>query len=388
MPRVVTSDETLRRVLPLLPNVPITRVADLSPLDPGRAPVFCAVTPTARDLTTHLGKGLTPSDAKASAVMEAIERLTAEQPAGPTLCMDAAGMERAGHDTVPADLFDLPLSTSWSADAPFSWVEGHCIFANRSVWLPADLVLNPPREGIIEQVDTNGLASGNTRLEAILHALCEVIERDAISQVLFAELYGEPETGPDLARVDLTTLPEATCRLVEGIVQQGREVLIDVLTLDIAVPVLRATIVDPAYPTPGGPGLRMFAGYGCDPNAEIALGRAVSEAIQAMLAVVQGARDSFNEEEIPQRAKARAATSPPAPCIPFKALPSFESMDLRADLDHVKNALAAAGFTRGIVVDLTRPDLGIPVLRVRVPGLAVFAVDRNRIGARCLRWLQ
>jgi len=49
--------------------------------------------------------------------------------------------------------------------------------------------------------------------------------------------------------------------------------------------------------------------------------------------------------------------------------------------------LRAAGFERVIAVDLTRPDLDVPVVRVRVPGLSCFAVDRRRVGWRCLRHL-
>ncbi len=77
VPRVITAEATLRRVVPLAPLVPITRIADISPLDRLRIPVFCAVTPLALDLTTHLGKGARPADAKASAVMEAVERVSA-----------------------------------------------------------------------------------------------------------------------------------------------------------------------------------------------------------------------------------------------------------------------------------------------------------------------
>jgi ribosomal protein S12 methylthiotransferase accessory factor YcaO len=36
-----------------------------------------------------------------------------------------------------------------------------------------------------------------------------------------------------------------------------------------------------------------------------------------------------------------------------------------------------------IVSDLTRPEIGIPVVRVIVPGLEVYAMDNDRIGERC-----
>ena len=76
--RAVSAEDTLTRIRAVQSRVPITRVADLTPLDSLGLPVFAAVTPLARDLTTHLGKGATPADARASAMMEAIERVSAE----------------------------------------------------------------------------------------------------------------------------------------------------------------------------------------------------------------------------------------------------------------------------------------------------------------------
>jgi len=36
-----------------------------------------------------------------------------------------------------------------------------------------------------------------------------------------------------------------------------------------------------------------------------------------------------------------------------------------------------------VVVDLTRPEIGIPVVRVIVPGLEMYAMDQDRMGGRC-----
>src|SRR5271168_1445741 len=72
--RVTSPEETERRVVPLLTRLPVTRIADLTPLDEIRLPVFTAVTPLARDLTTHMGKGTDATSARVSALMEAVER--------------------------------------------------------------------------------------------------------------------------------------------------------------------------------------------------------------------------------------------------------------------------------------------------------------------------
>ena len=76
--RVVPLEETVARVEAFLDAVPVTRISDLMALDELCLPVCCAVTPLARDLTTHLGKGPTPLAARVSALMEAVERVSAE----------------------------------------------------------------------------------------------------------------------------------------------------------------------------------------------------------------------------------------------------------------------------------------------------------------------
>ena len=45
--------------------------------------------------------------------------------------------------------------------------------------------------------------------------------------------------------------------------------------------------------------------------------------------------------------------------------------------------LEEAGSNRVVVVDLTREEIGLPVVRVIVPGLEISAVDPERVGKRC-----
>lgn len=64
-------------------------------------------------------------------------------------------------------------------------------------------------------------------------------------------------------------------------------------------------------------------------------------------------------------------------------MPSFDSDDFLTDINHVIGRLKSAGLSRVIVVDLTRPEIGIPVVRVIVPGLEMYAMDQDRMGRRC-----
>ena len=55
--------------------------------------------------------------------------------------------------------------------------------------------------------------------------------------------------------------------------------------------------------------------------------------------------------------------------VGFGDVPNFVSDDLAADLRWTLDRLRAVGIERAIVVDLTRPEFGIPVVRLVVPGL-------------------
>ncbi len=391
--RTVSTEETERRVRAVAALLPVTRLSDLTPLDPLRLPVFAAVTPLARDLTTHMGKGLDAVSARISALMEAVERISAE--AAPLGAIRRASFRelaaKSGPRPVDPTAFDLPDDSAYAPDLPFSWMAGHDLLADEPVLLPADLALNPPAEGILREVDTNGLAAGNTHLEAVVHALCEAIERDAWSQLEFLTLYADPyDPRPALPAIDLQTLPEAAGAWAERLRAHGLGVLIQSLTGDVEVATFRAVLTDPGYPTPDGPAVRHFVGWGTAPEAATAVLRALTEAVQARLGTIQGARDSFNVHLQSVRAgsrRERLRQRVPGRRISFSRIPSFRSCDLRDDLGFLLERLAAAGFRQAIAADLTRSDLGLATVRVRVPGLACFAVNRRRVGWRCLRHL-
>jgi hypothetical protein len=72
-------DDTEAWLRPLIRQVPITRIVNVTPLDFLELPSWSAITPLAKDLTTHAGKGLSHHAARLSAIMEAIERVCAER---------------------------------------------------------------------------------------------------------------------------------------------------------------------------------------------------------------------------------------------------------------------------------------------------------------------
>jgi ribosomal protein S12 methylthiotransferase accessory factor len=120
-------------------------------------------------------------------------------------------------------------------------------------------------------------------------------------------------------------------------------------------------------------------GSGCHPDPMVALARAASEAAQARLTRIAGARDDLLPEsyEAPRRTlRARAArrwlSAVPQPGTTgrdCRALPDCAGTTFLADLAAMLTRLATGGLDEAGWVDLTDPEIGLPVVRMVVPGL-------------------
>jgi ribosomal protein S12 methylthiotransferase accessory factor len=376
--------------------VPITRVVDVTPLDFLQLPIWAAVTPLAKDLTTHAGKGLTPRAARLSAVMEAIERVCGEAlPSSARVRLASFDVLRAAREGAVVDPEDceLPLRCGYDRSRPYSWTAGFDLLHQEAVWAPVDLVVSPGAEVLRPGPYTNGLASGNTYTEATLHALYEVLERDAIAEHEFQDEFGEAGDidAPAARMIDPATLPTEARAWTDRLVGAGMRVHVAELKNEFSLPVFAVAIVDPAYPTPEGHVESRFDGSGADLEPRRALLRAITEAVQSRTIAVQGARDTFEGgQEIEQRPwtlRRLLDVTHPHELHTFDGDASASSGDLLADLKDLCGRIAGAGFERCIVFDLARADLEVPAVRVLVPGMSGPLGCGNRPTWRQLRRL-
>lgn len=387
-----THGDTWAWLRPRLAEIPITRVYDASPLGAlPDLPVFCAVTPTARDLTVHSGKGLTPLAARISAAMEAVERVCAEEVDESRLVRASLGdLRRTGRRALDPAACALPYTSRWHPELEVDWIEGTSLPSGGAILVPLDLVISPAREGVCHGAETNGLASGNTHTEAVLHALYELVEREAASQDTFFAWYHDPaEADRDPGLIDSTALTDDCLTWAQICEQAGLQLILRVLTTDIAVAVIGATIVDRHFPGNEGHAIT-FGGLGADLDPSRAALRAITEAVQSHTGTLLGARDSFEGmRRVPDRAAMllrRLETMHAVPQVKLATPRPLPSPDLLADVMAVLAELERVALGPCIAVSLTRELLGIPVVRVVVPGLAMPYGDSTRQpGRRLLR---
>jgi ribosomal protein S12 methylthiotransferase accessory factor YcaO len=122
---------------------------------------------------------------------------------------------------------------------------------------------------------------------------------------------------------------------------------------------------------------------GCDIDPERAVTRAIAEAAQSHTAVLVGARETFEDG---RRHARRSADGLIGQLLSPSTIDSFSAdgaadnppEDLYDRLTLLLERIEGGGLSRCIVVDLTRPDLGIPVVRVLVPGAAGPYGDTSR----------
>jgi ribosomal protein S12 methylthiotransferase accessory factor len=374
--RAVPLAETLERIEQKAPVAGITRVADITNLDRIGIPVFSCIRPTADDgaITVYNGKGATVEESRISGIMEGIERYSSEIH-DRKIQLDTYEMLVGNAPAInPKDLI-LPSETEPGHVLP--WVKGWDIANDIPVLVPAQAVFHPlPRNfRQIFRTSTNGLASGNTREEAIFHALCEVIERDAWSLVEATR-----DTGPAVTGIDDPMIAEMQKKFTDAKV----DVIVRDITSDIGIPTIAAVSDDVLLKDPS----LLTIGIGTHTNARIAIMRALTEVAQSRLTQIHGAREDTITADLRKKMgydrvkRINGYWFKDNGTVNYENLRSYDSDDFAQDIRFAIDALRKQGLDRVIVVDLTRAEIGIPVVRVIVPGLEVYAMDPERRGER------
>lgn len=357
-----------------MPRVGITRLADVTGLDHIGISVVQAIRPNSRSLSVSQGKGVDVASAKVSAMMEAIELWHAERIETPCLVGSYPDL-RSQRQVI--DLDGLPLIRGrrvWE-DEQRCWLRGWDLVQQEEVWVPFEVV-SMNTVGIVQAnltflATSNGLASGNHVLEAVEHALCEVIERDA--HALHSARGEERELD---SKIDLATVTDPSLRqMITACEGADLDIAVFEMDSDVGIPTFRAGLME----REGERHWRRLGtewGAGTHLSPVVALSRAITEAAQARLTMIAGSRDDNPPAAYAamqglwtvKETGARLFTEAPRRAF-SETGPNPESATFEDDLEGMLDCLRAVGVTRVVVVDLTRDDLGIPVVKVIVPRL-------------------
>lgn len=341
-------------------------LAETRRIDTGRLgiPVFMsicgeaarAVMPTRK----QMGKGASPEQAEASALMELAERFSFftfwESSAPFTLATWPEAEARFGDRLVPVSRIrasvgeDIPdnVARDILALRPWRFATALDVATGEDVVVPLDWfkALN----------EFNGSSAGNCFAESVLQGSCELVERHVCAVI--------DRDRPTLPTIDPASLADPVLAdLLTAFTRQGIKVWLKDFSLGLPVPTVAALAYDPAT-FPDASEIVFTAGTATSP-AKAAI-RALTEVAQ--LAGDFETKSNYEASGLPKfTALAQADWLTAGRVVPLAALPDLSRDDIAAELTALAEALSALGHPV-LTVDTTHPELGLNANYTVIPG--------------------
>ncbi|MGP8322199.1 MAG: YcaO-related McrA-glycine thioamidation protein [Methanosarcinaceae archaeon] len=386
--RVYDGETTLKNAKDQLKMIGVTRIADITDLDRIGIPVFSSIRPGAAKgaISVYSGKGATGDQARISSMMEGFERCLAERAgtnenidvdiSAPTIIKSHQEAE-AEHRILDPHLLLLPEPLI--PDKLVDWTGGWDLLKNEEIFVPSNAVYHPyevPGQCVkLFRSNTNGLAAGNVVEEAIFHGLLEVIERDALS---IAEFNRNP--GKELI---LTENDGINYELIQKFKDEDVEIRLWILQHDTEVITVVAATDDIKLKDPA----MLVMGAGSHLKPEIAVSRAITEAAQSRLVQIHGAREDTDREKFVRNIgyekikRMNKFWYEKKETISFAGIKDISTAtpagNIRIVLDNLRSLVDNV-----IVVNLSRENVKVPVVRVIIPTFELYTLDRERVGKR------
>ncbi|MDO5850946.1 MAG: YcaO-related McrA-glycine thioamidation protein [Methanobacteriaceae archaeon] len=374
--RTISPENTIKNIQEKLTQTGITRTSDITHLDRLKIPVYTSIRPKAEKgaVSVYAGKGPTKAHAKASSMMEAVERYSAEQQENdntiiqkydPKTCLNPEKLIISPHITINDEI---------------EWVSAINIKTNEEILVPANAVYHPYNNSKVQHLfrsNTNGLASGNQLEEAIFYGLMEVIERDAWS------IFEVHKTNP--IQIDVTTTQNQIIRdLVEKFERENITLNLLDITSNIGIPTVLAVSDDLSLKDPA----LLTIGVGTHLNPEIAVIRAITEVAQSRATQIHGTREDTVRAKLARdtgydRMKRinKHYFQEPESTIKIEDIFDKSTNNFKEDIKITLKQLKEQEINNTYYVDLTR-EINIPVVRVIIPQAELYAIDPTRAGKR------
>lgn len=339
-----------------------------------------------RDLrSSSAGKGTTEQQAKASALCEGLERYSGvfrgderrrtarfvdlTEAIHPESCLQFSARQYRERDALNAlerryDHIPVPFDP----EAEIEWTPVWSLTKQKARYLPTSFCyFNYPEEPEKSFCpgNSNGNAAGNSREEAILQGFLELVERDSVALWWYNRVR-RPS-------VDLESFNEPYLTELQAFLERHqRSLWVLDLTSDLGIPVFTAV----SHRTGEGPQQIMF-GFGAHLDARLALLRAVTEMNQMLVQVLDVPTEKYisDKDTLDWLRTATvdnqpyvAPLGPPRTCASF---PACRTEDLKDDVLACQALVERHGMEM-LVLDQTRPEIGLPVVKVIVPGMRHF----------------
>ena len=375
-------EETIDKVERKLKVAGVTRITEITHLDRIGIPVYSAIRPGAAEgaVSIYAGKGATKPQAKASAMMEAFERYSAEQQLIDNEKIVFGPFKEIQGAVDPKSLI-LPSNSHGIDNKEISWVKAVNAANDEEFLLPSNAVYHPyypKKDQFLFKSNTNGLASGNVIEEAVFHGITEVVERDAWS---IFEALRQPKREVNCQNTDNSLIRDVLAKFQKASVDIK---LID-LTADVKIPTMAAVSDDTVLKDPA----LLTLGVGTHLDPEVAAIRALTEVAQSRATQIHGTREDTNRAVFMRKAGYQRMKrinkhwfGESRDIIEISDIKNRAKKSFKEDIETSLKLLSKQDFDQVLFTDLTRSEIQIPVVRVVIPGMEVYSVDVERIGKR------
>lgn len=334
------------------------------------------------------GKGKTDSQSRASGLCEAIERYSGifqgdeprkratleelgDRAIHPEQLLHFSDRQYANREelnTQGSGAADRWIPYRFDASQAIDWTPVWSLTEQKHKYVPTGVCYfsyPSPDAKRFCKADSNGSAAGNSLEEAILQGFMERVERDSVALWWYNQLRRPA--------IDLSSFDDPYFQQLQAFYKsQGRELWVLDLTADLGIPAVAAL-----SRRTGDVSERVVIGFGAHLDAKIAILRALTEVSQVGLELDKVPDDKLTGEFKDWMVGVTLETHPclaPDVTQPQKTAddyPKLWSDDIYTDVMTCVERARGVGLET-LVLDQTRPDLGLSVVKVIVPGLRMF----------------
>ncbi len=386
--RVLDEKSTLERTKDKLTMIGVTRIASITDLDRVGVPVFSSIRPSAADgaISVYSGKGSNETHARISAMMEGFERCLAERKGiNNNVQEDIKALhliesyDKIREKHLAVEPGSLLIADRYMPGALIEWINGWDLLHNKDIFVPANAIYHPydaPGRSLkLFRSNTNGLAAGNTIEEAIFHGLLEVIERDSLSIAEFNRNPGK--------EIILKESDGENYNILRRFSDSEIDVKLWALPHDTEITTVVAVTDDMRLKDAA----LLVMGAGAHLKPDIAIRRALTEAAQSRVVQIHGAREDTERERFVREIgydrikRINKYWYDSGEQISMHDLKDISQDTPAKSIDRILEQLKALT-EYVVVVDLSRENIPVPVVRVVIPTFEMYTLDRERVGTR------
>ena len=362
--KIIAPQETVKRFKQKLHELNLDILDQTIRIDNGRLDIPVYFSECGKDALKiiktkkQMGKGATPAQAEASAVMELAERYSFFSFYQNSANFVEDTWENLKDQAIPFDLIaksvhdtsdELGPAKKIFAELPLKWCPAYNLTAQKELLIPMNwfYTIN----------EFNGPAAGNCQEEALSQGICEIVERH-VSALVSRNRLKVPTIRPESAKDPMVK------NMLQKYHQAGIKLFLSDFSLDTGIPTVGILAYDPnTFPAKS----EIIWTAGTTPDPEKALSRALTETAQ--LAGDFNSGSNYLASGLPKFTNLKDADflTHPDKMVDLASLPNLSNSNIKNEVENLISALNQQSM-EVIIVNTTHPLLQVPSFYTIIPG--------------------